>query len=229
MKSIREMSGKIHEFIITLDKAGITPDFMQLIINCKDNKAARAMANAAAPIVGYEPLFLKFGRNPFLELEITVPDDYVHSTALFNFKMKQGRKFLYDTGISDETFSFDEYALRPGEKYKAEAWSVRESVSVTECNSFLEKKSLIPVGPRGLALFYINKGSVTIFKEDEGDRLYSPDSPSSTHVAYISYRYKEDERHGFDASSETIFFQTENVTAKCVEVTGSVLGFRRMN
>ncbi len=46
MKSMSELSGKLHEFMICLDKAGFTPDLVQKIINSKNNFVAEKMLTA---------------------------------------------------------------------------------------------------------------------------------------------------------------------------------------
>jgi hypothetical protein len=54
MKSIREMSGRLHELMIALDKAGFTPEKVSQIINAPGNKLAIGMHNAVFTKEGYE-------------------------------------------------------------------------------------------------------------------------------------------------------------------------------
>jgi len=91
---------------------------------------------------------------------ITVPDDYVHATALATF-MKENRKKFYDVNgnIVDANFPNPTRILKPGDKLRVRAFQqiVVGTTTSKERMAFLATKKAIHTGAHGASLVFEQK------------------------------------------------------------------------
>ncbi len=123
---------------------------------------------------------------------VTVPDDYVHETALAKF-LEQNRKEFYDANknITDCNFSNPTRVLKPGDKFRVRVFrqiADGETTSAERLN-FLRQQKAVFVGAQGTTLVFnqkrdqLPKGKwYTSF--DEPDRLWQ-DADGCHGVPYV--------------------------------------------
>ena len=136
-----------HEFLLVLEKAGLTRDITQEVIVSKGNRKAMAMMEAIASVDDRFDLVTSF--------DVVVPKNYNHATRLGTFREAHGKEFYYyDDAITDANYAKVTTKLIPERKLKVKIFQITTRVSSEDCLGFLRGQKAILLGAQGASLAY---------------------------------------------------------------------------
>ena len=136
-----------HEFLLVLEKAGLTRDITQEVIVSKGNRKAMAMMEAIASVDDRFDLVTSF--------DVVVPKNYNHATRLGTFRETHGKEFYYyDNAITDANYAKVTTKLTPERKLKVKIFQITTRVSSEDCLGFLRGQKAILLGAQGASLAY---------------------------------------------------------------------------
>lgn len=122
--------------------------------------------------------------------QVTVPNDYGHSTQLASFSKENREKFYhYNDAITDKNFAKATQKLAPGKTYTVKIFQITRRVSSENCLAFLRTQKAILIGVQGISLawqhardkFPVGKWTVSF---DEREALWE-DAVGSHRVPYV--------------------------------------------
>ena len=136
-----------HEFLLALEKAGLTRDIAQEVIASKGNRKAMAMMEAIALVDDRFDLVTSF--------DVVVPKNYNHATRLSTFRKAHGKEFyFYNDAITDVNYAKVTTKLIPERKLKVKIFQITTRVSSEDCLGFLRGQKAILLGAQGASLAY---------------------------------------------------------------------------
>jgi len=146
--------GKVHEFVLSLDKAGFSTGQLQNIIDSEKNRYAKVMYNAFTNARA-EDVF------EFLNsFEIVVPEKFYHLDMrdLETFFEKYRGDTVENSYISYCLSNFYnhecESRLTRGKKFDVKIFQTKHATVPEDCMSLLRSQKAIPVGHAGLMLAF---------------------------------------------------------------------------
>lgn len=147
-KSVCGMScGAMHEFALTLDKAGFDADLVKKIINSGKNEYAKMM-------------YASLVNDPFELInifEIVVPEDYEHENCLDSFMSEYRTELGCISSIKDKYHTKVSTKLEPGRKFKVKVFQIKMRVTSENCLAYLRRQKAIFVGAQGMTLVWKQK------------------------------------------------------------------------
>lgn len=143
--------GKVHEFVLSLDKAGFSLGQMQNVINSEKNRYAKVMHDAFTK-ARTEDVFDFLGG-----FEIVVPEkfDYLDTKDLENFLKMENDDSDYISHCLSNFYDHEcEARLTPGRKFDVKIFQAKSTAEPEDCMSLLRSQKAQPMGNPGLMLAY---------------------------------------------------------------------------
>ena len=155
-KSVCDMScGQMHEFAISLDKAGFNADLIQDVVNSRGNKLAEAMCTVANVALKEEATLFD---TPIVRPDpIIVPDDFDHRICLTAFRTECEKQFgHFNPDSTDKNFAKATVKLTPGRKFRLKLIPIKKGkvVSSDDCLARLKQEKAVLTSAQGLTLVY---------------------------------------------------------------------------
>jgi hypothetical protein len=140
-----------HEFLLALEKAGLTSEIAQEVISSRDNRKAEAMLAALSD----EQADDRFKLVLVVSFDVIVPENYDHATRLDTFREVHEEEFYsYNDNIMDANFSEATVKLEPGRKLTVKVFQITEQVTSEKCLAFLKSQKAVLTGAQGASLVY---------------------------------------------------------------------------
>ncbi|MDO8493281.1 MAG: hypothetical protein Q7S19_01935, partial [bacterium] len=123
-----------HEFLKVLEKAGLTGDIAQDVINSRGNQKAKLMMSTLEGVILRDERFTlvkSFG--------MTVPENYESHNRLDIFRAECEKEFYYyNPNITDANYGHPSLKLSPGLKFMVKVFQITDTVSSDDCLKFLK-------------------------------------------------------------------------------------------